>query len=105
MVRGLRDPSPSLLERGGTAIGPDAIEPDGNVTTMGIEEADGGTIFLDEVGEMGTPMQVRLLRVLQEGEIRRVGTSSDRKVNVRVISATNVDLETEVRDGRFRKDL
>ena len=58
-----------------------------------------------QVGEMGTPMQVRLLRVLQEGEIRRVGTSSDRKVNVRVIAATNADLEAEVRDGRFRKDL
>jgi two-component system, NtrC family, response regulator HupR/HoxA len=69
------------------------------------EEADGGTIFLDEVGEMSTAMQLRLLRVLQEGEIRRVGTSSDRKVNVRVIAATNADLETEVQAGRFRKDL
>jgi transcriptional regulator with PAS, ATPase and Fis domain len=54
---------------------------------------------------MATPMQLRLLRVLQEGEIRRVGTSSDRKVNVRVIAATNADLEAEIRVGRFRKDL
>jgi two-component system, NtrC family, response regulator HupR/HoxA len=69
------------------------------------EEADGGTIFLDEVGEMPTPMQLRLLRVLQEGEIRRVGTSSDRKVNVRLIAATNADLDAEVGGGRFRKDL
>ncbi len=69
------------------------------------EEADGGTIFLDEIGEMSPAMQLRLLRVLQEGEIRRVGTSSDRKVNVRVIAATNADLEADVRTGRFRKDL
>jgi two-component system response regulator HupR/HoxA len=69
------------------------------------EEADGGTMFLDEVGEMSPAMQLRLLRVLQEGEIRRVGTSTDRKVNVRVIAATNADLDTDAQRGAFRKDL
>jgi transcriptional regulator with PAS, ATPase and Fis domain len=69
------------------------------------EEADGGTIFLDEVGEMSPAMQLRLLRVLQEGEVRRVGAASPRKVNVRVIAATNADLEDEIRGGRFRQDL
>lgn len=69
------------------------------------EEADGGTIFLDEVGEMSPAMQLRLLRVLQEGEIRRVGASAPRMVNVRVLAATNTDLEADVEAGRFRKDL
>jgi two-component system response regulator HupR/HoxA len=69
------------------------------------EEADGGTIFLDEVGEMSSAMQLRLLRVLQEGEVRRVGAAATRKVNVRVIAATNADLEDEIRGGRFRQDL
>jgi len=69
------------------------------------EEADGGTIFLDEVGDTSPAMQLRLLRVLQEGEIRRVGASAVRKVNVRVLAATNVDLEVEVDAGRFRRDL
>jgi two-component system response regulator HupR/HoxA len=69
------------------------------------EEADGGTIFLDEVGEMSPAMQLRLLRVLQESEIRRVGTSTDRKVNVRVIAATNADLDADAQRGAFRKDL
>ncbi len=69
------------------------------------EEADGGTIFLDEVGDMSPAMQLRLLRVLQEGEIRRVGASTARKVNVRVLAATNSDLEADVAAGRFRKDL
>jgi two-component system response regulator HupR/HoxA len=69
------------------------------------EEADGGTILLDEVGEMSAAMQLRLLRVLQEGEIRRVGTTTDRKVNVRVIAATNAELEADVQAGRFRRDL
>ena len=69
------------------------------------EEADGGTIFLDEVGEMSAAMQLRLLRVLQEGEIRRVGASGTRKVAVRVLAATNADLEADVEAGRFRKDL
>jgi two-component system response regulator HupR/HoxA len=69
------------------------------------EEADGGTIFLDEVGEMSPGMQLRLLRVLQEGEIRRVGAAAARTVNVRVLAATNTDLEADLEAGRFRKDL
>jgi two-component system response regulator HupR/HoxA len=69
------------------------------------EEAAGGTIFLDEVGEMSPAMQIRLLRVLQEGEIRRVGSSTPRTVNVRVLAATNSDLELDLATGRFRKDL
>jgi len=68
------------------------------------EEADGGTIFLDEVGEMSPAAQLRLLRVLQEGEVRRVGATATHKVNVRVIAATNADLEQEIRAGRFRQD-
>ena len=69
------------------------------------EEADGGTIFLDEVGEMSPAMQLRLLRVLQEGELRPVGASATRRVNVRVIAATNADLDAEIAAGRFRQDL
>ncbi|MGH7267769.1 MAG: sigma-54 interaction domain-containing protein [Candidatus Rokuibacteriota bacterium] len=69
------------------------------------EEADGGTVFLDEVAEMSPVMQLKLLRVLQEGEIRRVGTSTPRKVNLRVLAATNSDIGADVATGRFRKDL
>jgi two-component system response regulator HupR/HoxA len=69
------------------------------------EEADGSTVFLDEVGEMSAAMQLRLLRVLQEGEVRRLGAPGVRKVNVRVIAATNADLEADVDAGRFRRDL
>lgn len=69
------------------------------------EEADGGTIFLDEIGELPLSMQVKLLRVLENGEIIPVGSSTALKVNVRVVAATNVDLVAAVRSGRFREDL
>ncbi len=73
---------------------------------MGLfERANGGTVFLDEIGEVSEAFQVKLLRVLQEEEIRPVGSSKKREVNVRIIAATNKDLEAEVRAGRFRKDL
>jgi DNA-binding NtrC family response regulator len=69
------------------------------------ERADGGTLFLDEIGEVSPSFQGKLLRVLQEGEVQRVGASSPRRVEVRVIAATNRDLRAEVAEGRFREDL
>jgi len=69
------------------------------------EEANGGTIFLDEIGDVSPAMQARLLRVLQEREVVRVGTARPVQVDVRVIAATHQDLEAMVEDGRFRKDL
>ena len=69
------------------------------------ELADGGTLFLDEIGEVPLAMQAKLLRVLQEQELERVGDTRTRKVNVRVIAASNRDLKKEVDEGRFRQDL
>jgi transcriptional regulator with GAF, ATPase, and Fis domain len=69
------------------------------------EEADGGTLFLDEIGEMSLAAQVKLLRVLQDGEFTRVGGNETVKSDVRVIAASNVDLEKAVEEGKFRKDL
>ena len=69
------------------------------------EVADEGTLFLDEIGELPLLMQVKLLRVLQDREFKRVGATEDIKVDVRIIAATNKDLELAVREGRFREDL
>ena len=69
------------------------------------ELADGGTLFLDEIGEIPIDMQAKLLRVLQEGELERIGEERTRKVNVRIIAATNRDLKAEAEAGRFRQDL
>jgi two-component system response regulator HydG len=68
-------------------------------------EADGGTLFLDEIGEMPLPVQARLLRALQDGEIRALGASGVRAVDVRVVAATHVDLQAAVEAGKFRQDL
>lgn len=69
------------------------------------EEADGGTVFLDEIAETSPAMQIRLLRVLQEGEVKRIGENEHRRVDVRVIAATNKSLEQMVKEGSFREDL
>ena len=69
------------------------------------EIADGGTLFLDEIGDMALETQAKILRVLQEKELERVGGNRTIKVDVRIIAATNQDLEAKVRDGTFREDL
>lgn len=69
------------------------------------EEANGGTLFLDEIGDLSLPLQAKLLRVLQERKIKRIGENQSRSVDVRVISATHKNLRQEVQDGRFREDL
>jgi two-component system response regulator PilR (NtrC family) len=70
-----------------------------------VEEADKGTLFLDEIGELSPPLQVKLLRVLQEGEFTRIGDTQSRKVNVRVVAATNKNLKQAIADKVFREDL
>ncbi|RYE91816.1 MAG: sigma-54-dependent Fis family transcriptional regulator, partial [Myxococcales bacterium] len=69
------------------------------------EQADGGTLFLDEIGELPLDMQPVLLRVLESRELRPVGAQESRRVSVRIVAATNLDLEQQVRAGRFREDL
>lgn len=69
------------------------------------EVADGGTLFIDEIGELAGSLQAKLLRVLEDGSMRRVGSLKERRVNVRLLAATNRDMEKEVAEGRFREDL
>jgi len=69
------------------------------------ETADGGTLFIDEIGEMPGPLQAKLLRVLEDGSMRRVGSLKERRVNVRLLAATNRELTRDVEEGRFRQDL
>ncbi|SHE61102.1 MULTISPECIES: sigma 54-interacting transcriptional regulator [Caloramator] len=69
------------------------------------EEADGGTLFLDEIGEMPLKLQAKILRVLQDGVVRRIGSSKETKVDVRIIAATNRNIEDMVKNGEFREDL
>lgn len=69
------------------------------------EVADSGTLFIDEIGELPTPLQAKLLRVLEDGSLRRVGSLQERRVSVRILAATNRDLRDEVNAGRFREDL
>ncbi|HET9652377.1 MAG TPA: sigma-54 dependent transcriptional regulator, partial [Usitatibacter sp.] len=70
-----------------------------------VEAAEGGTLFLDEIGEVDMSIQAKLLKLLEERSVRRLGSTRERQVNVRIISATNQDLEKMVREGRFRSDL
>ena len=69
------------------------------------EIADGSTLFLDEIGELPLDLQSKLLRVLEDGTFERLGSTKSLHVNVRIIAATNRDIEQEVKDGKFRKDL
>jgi DNA-binding NtrC family response regulator len=69
------------------------------------EVADGGTLFIDEIGELAGPLQAKLLRVLEDGSMRRVGSVKERRVRVRLLAATNREMEEEVREARFREDL
>ncbi len=97
--------TPSLMESELFGYKKGAFTGADNDRTGLLEEADGGTIFLDEIGDMDLELQAKLLRFLQTGEIRPVGSSKIKYVKVRIIAATNRDIESAIHNGKFRKDL